>query len=66
MVALTTPVEILPADPGRDYQTTYRLDGEVHHLSVMAASYYEVWLIVKRIHPTASVVAILMVSIQSI
>lgn len=58
-----TPVEVLPAEPGRDYQARYRIDGHVRQLRVNAASYYEVWLIVKRTYPMASVVAILLVTI---
>jgi hypothetical protein len=61
MSTVITPVEVLPAEPGRDFQATYRLDGDVRRLNVLAASHYEVWLIVKRIYPTASVVAILLV-----
>lgn len=63
MTALTVPVEVLPAESNSDYQATYRLDGEVSQLNVNAASYYEVWLIVKRTYPMASVVAILLVTI---
>jgi hypothetical protein len=63
MTALTVPVEVLPAEPNNDYQATYRLDGEVSQLNINAASYYEVWLIVKRTYPMASVVAILLVAI---
>ena len=58
-----TPVEVLPAKPNSDYRATYRLDGEVSKLNVNAASYYEVWLIVKRTYPMASVVAILLVTV---
>lgn len=63
MTVLTTPVEVLPADPGRDYQARYCLDGRVAELQVSAASHYEVWLIVKRTYPMASVMAILLVTI---
>lgn len=58
-----SPVEVLPAEPGRDYKARYRIDGRVRQLQVNAASYYEVWLIVKRTYPAASVVAILLVTI---
>lgn len=63
MTVLTFPVEVLPAKPNSDYRATYRLDGRVRGLNVNAASYYEVWLIVKRTHPMAAVVAILLVTI---
>jgi hypothetical protein len=63
MTLLVTPVEVLPAEPGHDYQATYRLDGQVSRLLVSAGSYYEVWLIVKRSYPMASIVAILLVAI---
>lgn len=63
MTVLAVPTEVLPAEPNNDYQATYRLDGRVSRLGVNAASYYEVWLIVKRTYPTASVVAILLVTI---
>ena len=63
MTVLTVPVEVLPPEPNSDYRATYRLDGEVSQLSINAASYYEVWLIVKRTYPMASVVAILLVAI---
>lgn len=58
-----SPVEVLPAERGHDYQARYRIDGNVRQLRVNAASYYEVWLIVKRTYPMASVVAILLVTI---
>jgi hypothetical protein len=61
MTASLTPVEVLPAEPGRNYQARFCVDGDVHQLRVNAASYYEVWLIVKRNYPMASVVAILLV-----
>lgn len=63
MTIPTTPVEVLPAGPGRDYQARYCLDGRVSELKVIAASHYEVWLIVKRTYPMASVMAILLVVI---
>ena len=63
MVTMVTPVEVLPAEPCQDFQATYRLDGDVRRLNVAAASHYEVWLIVKRIYPTTSVVAILLVAV---
>lgn len=63
MTVPTVPVEVLPAADRSDYQATYRLDGRVSQLGVSAASYYEVWLIVKRTYPMASVVAILLVTV---
>lgn len=63
MTVFTIPAQVLPAEPDSDYQAIYRLDGRVSRLDVNAASYYEVWLIVKRMHPMASVVAILLVAI---
>jgi hypothetical protein len=62
MSSVITPVEVLPPLPDADYQARFSVNGQVKVLNVFAGSYYEVWLVIKRNYPTASVQTILLLA----